>query len=385
MKILHLADLHLGKSVSGLPMIDSQKHVLNEAIKLCKKENINHIIISGDVYDRSIPPEDAVELLNDFLSTAVLDEHIKVYMISGNHDSKERLACFNGILEKQGLFIDDCLKDNLQMNKHEIYDDELAINIYSLPYTSPGEIRCSSEDNTIKDFQSAVSKVLDENQLNENEINILNTHYFVIGSEPPLRSDSESRLVVGTLEQISYRIFDNFDYVALGHLHCPQSIGRETIRYAGSPLKYSVDEIQQHKSFSVINIKSKGNITIEEFEINPLHEFVFLEGTVDELTEHSEIKDDRIVFFKLTDNEPVINAANRLKIKYPYYVGLKYINNAEDSEVDELDLEKAEGFESLTIEEQFNNFFHYVNERDLNEIQEETVKKCVRELQGEDD
>ncbi len=129
MKLLHLADLHLGKTVVGLSMLENQRHVLNQAIQLCKKENIKNIIISGDVYDRSIPPEGAVTLLNDFLSTAILEEKIHVYMISGNHDSNERLSCFNGILEKQGLFIDGGVGKDLKMNKHTIEEGDRKVNV----------------------------------------------------------------------------------------------------------------------------------------------------------------------------------------------------------------------------------------------------------------
>ena len=384
MKLLHLADLHLGKNVVGLSMIDSQRYVLEQAIGLCKKEGIKNIIISGDVYDRSIPPEEAVTLLNGFLSKAILDEKLHVYMISGNHDSKERLACFNGILEKQGLFIDSNINKDLSMHKHVIDEDGVTINIYSLPYIYPGEIRVLSGDDNIKDFESAIKKVLENNTLNKDEINILNAHYFVTKNDAePIRSDSEVRTSVGAIEQMSYQLFDDFDYVALGHLHCPQHIGRETVRYAGSPLRYSVDEISQRKSFTVINIKSKDDITIEQIDIKPLYEFVCLEGSVDELTKDSEIKDERIIYFKLTDITHVINAATRLKIKYPHYVGLEYINIKSDVYDEDNNLEKVEGFDELSISEQFNEFFNYINEKDLDEIQLEAVNTVSKELEKE--
>ena len=382
MKILHLADLHLGKNVVGLSMIDSQRYVLNQAIDLCKKEKIKHIIISGDVYDRSIPPEEAVNLLNSFLSKAVLDEKIKVYMISGNHDSKERLACFNGILEKQGLFIDGSINKDLTMNKHVIKEDGLKVNIYSLPYIYPAEIKILSDDTSINDFEKAVIKVLQNNTINKDEINILNAHYFVTGTTEVIRSDSEARTNVGTIEQISYTVFDDFDYVALGHLHCPQHIGRETIRYAGSPLRYSVDEIKQDKCFTIIDIKSKDDININKVDIKPLYEFTYIEGSVDELTLNSEVKDNRILFFKLTDTSPVLNAASRLKIKYPNYVGLEYVN-IEDDDDKTNDLSKAEGFEELSMEEQFKKFFYVVNNKELNETQDKAVKDVANKMEKE--
>lgn len=380
MKILHLADLHLGKNVVGLSMIDNQRYVLNQAIDLCKKEDIKHIIISGDVYDRSIPSEEAVKLLNNFLSKTILDEKIQVYMISGNHDSKERLACFNGILEKQGLFIDSGIDKNLKMSKHVINENNLIINIYSLPYIYPGEVRALSQDETIKDFESSVDKILHSNEINEDEINILNAHYFVAGNKSPIRSDSEMRTSVGTIEQISYKVFDKFDYVALGHLHCPQHVGREVVRYAGSPLRYSVDEIKQNKVFTIIDIEGKNNIKIEKRDIVPLFEFIELEGSVDELTKNSEEKDYRIVFFRLTDERHVLNAAGRLKIKYPHYVGLTYINIKEDIDEDESNLEKETGFQELSIEEQFDQFFHFINNKDLDEIQKDAVDEVIKSL-----
>ena len=385
MKILHLADLHLGKYVVGLSMIDSQRFVLDQAIELCKKENIKHIIISGDVYDRSIPPEEAVKLLNYFLSKAVLDEHLKVYMISGNHDSKERLSCFNGILEKQGLFIDSGINKDLSMYKHTINEDGLIVNVYSLPYIFPGEIRVLSGDEDIRDFESSVKKILGSNEINKDEINILNAHYFVTdGKTDPIRSDSETKTSVGTIEQIPYEIFSDYDYVALGHLHCPQGIGRETVRYAGSPLRYSIDEIKQHKTFTVIDIKSKEDISIEEVDIVPLYEFISLEGTVDELTKNSDVQDKRIVYFKLTDTSIVLNAAARLKIKYPHYVGLEYINI--DNDIDDMDtsLTKVEGFNELTTQEQFDDFFKFIMSKDMDEIQKKTVDEVVEAIEREE-
>ena len=381
MKILHLADLHLGKNINGLPMIDNQRYVLNEAIELCKKEGIKHIIISGDVYDRSIPPEDAVNLLNSFLSQAVLEEKIKVYMISGNHDSKERLSCFNGILKKQGLFIDSHINKDLTMNKHVIKEGDLIINIYSLPYIYPAEVRQLSGDESIKDFEKAVIKVLESNTLNKNEINLLNAHYFVTGDNEPIRSDSEVRTSVGTIEQISYHVFHEFDYVALGHLHCPQHIGRDTVRYAGSPLRYSIDEIKQNKTFTIIDIKGKGDITINKVPIKPLYEFEELEGTVDELTRDSTVQDERILYFKLTDTSIVENAAGRLKIKYPHFIGLTYLNIANGFTSEESALTKVEGFEEMTPDEQFDEFFQFINSKEMNDLQKEVIKQIAEEME----
>ena len=384
MKILHLADLHLGKTINGLSMIDNQRHVLKQAIELCVSKDVKNIIISGDVTDRSIAPEEAIKLLNDFLSEAILEKHLNVYIISGNHDSKERLSCFNGILEKQGLFIDSKINKDLSMPKHVIHVDDFDVNVYSLPYVYAGEIRSLSNDDSINDYEKAVRKVLESNPLNKNEINIINTHYFVTGKEGTalIRSDSESKRIVGTIEQIPYTVFDDFDYVALGHLHCPQSVGRDMVRYAGSPLRYSVDEIKQNKTFTIIDIKGKNDITITEEDIKPLNEFVELTGTVDDLTVNSEIKDFRIVYFKLTDETIVVNASNRLKIKYPYYVGLDYLNIKNSVDEDE-SIAKQEGFEELSLSEQFDKFFNLITEKDLDETQKQVVEKVVDELEKE--
>ena len=381
MKILHLADLHLGKIVLGLSMIEDQRHVLNGVIDLCRKENIKHIIISGDVYDRSIPSEEAVALLDEFLSKAVLEEYLHLYIISGNHDSQERLACFSSILEKQGLYIDNDVSQDLKMNKHVINEDGLIINIYSLPYLFPADIRHRSGDDSIRNFEGSVKKILDSNELSKDEINIINAHYFVTGEEEIILSDSETKTSVGTIEQISYRLFDDFDYVALGHLHCPQKVGREVVSYAGSPLRYSVDEIKQDKVFNIINIKSKNDITLEKANINPLREFALLTGTIDELTKDSQNKYYRILFFEITDTSYVLNGAARLKIKYPNFVGMKYINIKEELSEEESKLEKEAGFDELPKNEQLSLFFKFINDKDLDSIQKEVVDKVIEEVE----
>ena len=179
MKILHLADLHLGKFVNGLSMIDDQRYVLNSVVDVCKGNNINHIIIAGDVFDRSIPSEEAVSLLNEFLSKVVLVNNIKVYMISGNHDSRERLSLLHELLESTGLYIDCFINNDLSMNKHTILEDGLKINIYQLPYIYPSEIKIQSNDNDIKDYEASIKKIIDSTSINKDEINIINTHYFI--------------------------------------------------------------------------------------------------------------------------------------------------------------------------------------------------------------
>lgn len=383
MKILHLADLHLGKLVNGLSMIENQEYVLNECIELCEKEHIKHIIIAGDVYDRAIPPESAVKLLNDFLSVAIIEKKWKVYIISGNHDSQERLGCFNEILERQGIYIDNRINEDLKLTKHVLEEDGVKVNLYALPYFHQTRIRTLTGDESITDLETATKRVIEANEINKNEINFLSTHLFVSGIEELVRSGSESRLSVGTIEQVSYRVFDDFDYVALGHLHAPQKVGRETVRYAGSPLRYDVSEIEQHKAFTIIDVKSKDDIQIEKVEIKPLYNFVYKEGTVDELTQNSEIKDFDLIYFKLTDKKVVLNASSRLKIKYPHFIGLEY-TQLEGEENTPTSLTKGSDFESLTPSEQFDKFFTYMLGKEMDEIQKETVESICEEIFKED-
>ena len=182
---------------------------------------------------------------------------------------------------------------------------------------------------------------------------------------------------------ITYRVFDDFDYVALGHLHCPQHIGRETVRYAGSPLRYSVDEIKQNKCFTIIDVKGKNDISIIKVDIKPLYAFEEITGTVADLTVDSHVKDERILFFNLTDEKHVLNAASRLKEKYPHYIGLKYINIQDDMDGEQVSLAKEEGFEELTTDEQFKRFFTFITERDLDETQLKVVSDVVNELEKE--
>jgi len=370
MKILHLADLHLGKSINNIPLVEDQKDALKQALNLCVKENIKHIIISGDVYDRSVPKEEAVTLLNDFLSEVILDNKIKVYIIPGNHDSNERLSCFDSLLEKAGLFIDGDFNNDLSFKKHSIEEDGLKVNIYSFPYVYPSDIRLKSGDNNIKEFDEMAKFLIQNTPLNKEEINILNTHYFVTETGVELiRCDSEVKSSIGTIDQISSSLFNDYDYVALGHLHCPQNVGRNTVRYGGSPLKYSESEINQEKYFTIINIKSKNDISIEKGTIKPLREFKKYKGKLEELLINPEIKDTSIAFFELTDETYVVDAASKLKIKFPNYEGMKYINilnadtNVTNKNIDDLD--------KMSPKEQTDLFYKEIIGRELNK--EETL------------
>ena len=271
MKIIHTSDWHIGKIVNEYSMIDDQKYILNKLIELIDEENADVLMIAGDVYDRSIPPVEAVELLNETLSSLVIDRNVYVLVISGNHDSGERLSFGSKILEKQGLYIAG--SDEELYRKVVLCENNKNINFYLVPYKDPALTKKLLDNKEIRSHNDALIAVIDKikEDLNENEVNILIGHgYVTMKREEAIdvsdhkyeaaeleTSESERPLSIGGTDLIDGNIFKDFDYVALGHSHGRQKIGRETMRYSGSLLKYSFSEVKQKKSVAILDLKDK--------------------------------------------------------------------------------------------------------------------------------
>ena len=255
MKILHLADLHLGKILQEQSLIEDQEYMLKEIIEIIKNENIETVLISGDVYDRSVPPAEAVNLLDNFLKILIKELKIKVFIISGNHDSKDRLGFGSKIFEDEGLYIESKYNGNLR--KVELEDSYGKINIYMLPFVKPIEVKDFFEDDLENNYNTAIHKIIEKEKINKDERNIIMVHQFVTaGTIEPERTESEI-LSLGGIENVDVSNFVDFDYVAIGHVHRPQQIGRKEARYAGTMLKYSFSEINHNKSVPVIDFKEK--------------------------------------------------------------------------------------------------------------------------------
>ena len=323
MKFLHLADLHLGKRVNGFSMLEDQAHILRQILAILDDEQPDGVLIAGDVYDKSVPSVEAVGLLDGFL-TELRARGVPVLLISGNHDSPERLAFGGRVMDSCGIHISP------------VYDGALApvtlqdafgsVHVWLLPFVKPAHVRRWFPDADIESYTDAVAEAVAHMDIDTAARNVLVTHQFVTGGA---RSGSEE-LSVGGTDNVDSGVFAPFDYVALGHLHGAQHIGRETIRYAGSPLKYSFSEARQHKSVTVVTLGEKGDVQVRTVALTPLRELREIRGSYDELTarsfyEHTTYRSDYLHLI-LTDEQDVFDAMSRLRTIYPYLMTLDYDN-----------------------------------------------------------
>ncbi len=351
MRFIHTADLHLGKTVCGQSLINYQKEVLNQILMYASSQDIDAIVIAGDVYDRAIPSVEAVDLFNEFLILSN-SYHIPVLCIGGNHDSETRLNFASTLLTNNNIHIVSRLQE--KMPCITIKD----VNFYFLPFAKPHTYREFDPDLPTLQYQDAVQRYMDKQTIDKSKTNVLITHYFVTGSF--IQSESELPLSVGGSEQIDYHLFDDFDYVALGHLHAPQKIKRETMRYAGSPLRYSFDETKQNKSFSVVTIEDK-HVEVECVDFHVSRTLIVLRDTFDNLM-NSE-GSQQFVAFELMDQALIPNAMESLKAKFPYALTLSYVHlHDENVKVNSLDHLKKLDDVSL-----FQEFYQSIRNTPLDE------------------
>ena len=323
MKFLHLADLHLGKRVNGFSMLEDQAHILRQILAILDDEQPDGVLVAGDVYDKSVPSVEAVELLDGFL-TELRARGVPVLLISGNHDSPERLAFGGRVMDSCGIHISPVYDGALApVTLHDAFG---PVHVWLLPFVKPAHVRRWFPDADIESYTDAVAEAVAHMDIDTAARNVLVTHQFVTGGA---RSGSEE-LSVGGTDNVDSGVFAPFDYVALGHLHGAQHIGRETIRYAGSPLKYSFSEARQHKSVTVVTLGEKGDVQVRTVALTPLRELREIRGSYDELTarsfyEHTTYRSDYLHLI-LTDEQDVYDAVGRLRAIYPYLMTLDYDN-----------------------------------------------------------
>ena len=323
MKFLHLADLHLGKRVNGFSMLEDQAHILRQILAILDDEQPDGVLIAGDVYDKSVPSVEAVGLLDGFL-TELRARGVPVLLISGNHDSPERLAFGGRVMDSCGIHISPVYDGALA--PVTLHDEFGPVHVWLLPFVKPAHVRRWFPDADIESYTDAVAEAIAHMDIDTAARNVLVTHQFVTGGA---RSGSEE-LSVGGTDNVDSGVFAPFDYVALGHLHGAQHIGRETIRYAGSPLKYSFSEARQHKSVTVVTLGEKGDVQVRTVALTPLRELREIRGSYDELTarsfyEHTTYRSDYLHLI-LTDEQDVFDAMSRLRTIYPYLMTLDYDN-----------------------------------------------------------
>lgn len=322
MKFMHIGDLHLGKNVRGYSMLEDQRSLLKQVVQCATQEKIDALLIAGDVYDKHFPSEEAVSLLDDFIST-ISELGIAVLMIAGNHDSRVRLQFGHRLFRKGGVHIIGSLQEACRPIVLE--DAYGSVFVYLLPFVKPIYVR-TFLDQEIESYQEAVDAMIKQMAVDQSRRNVLVAHQFVLGA---VQCDSESAVSsVGGLDAIKSSSFSSFDYVALGHLHSPQSMGRETIRYSGSLMKYSLSEANQKKAMVIVEMNKKGEIALSQIPFQPLHDLREIKGTYDELMQKglNDAHAHDYVYVVLTDEHSIPDAKARLQIVYPNIMELRYEN-----------------------------------------------------------
>lgn len=325
MKFIHTADWHLGKVVYQRSMIEDQRFVLDKLLEYMKAEAIKVLVIAGDIYDRSIPPAEAVNCLNDFLDKAINVYKMTVLIISGNHDSSDRLEFASGIMGKQGLHIVGNLEK--EMKKIVIEDEHGPVNFYLLPFFKPSVIKYDMEISEIQGFDDAMQYYLSIQDIDINQRNVLITHQFVSGSSDMIQSESEMPLSVGGTSQIGVEHFDMFDYVALGHLHAPQSIGRPTCRYSGSLLKYSVDEAKQRKAITIVDMDVKGKTEVTTHPLEVIRDLRVVRGLFKDILTNPSGNTQDYIAIVLEDDGMIVDAMDQIRQIYPNCLTVSYHRN----------------------------------------------------------
>ena len=377
MKILHLADLHLGKVIQEQSLLEDQKYMLNEIIKKLQEENVETILISGDVYDRSIPQTDAIDLLDYFLNILIKDLKKQVFIISGNHDSKERLGFGNKIFENDGLFISS--KYEGKIKKVELQDEYGKLNIYMLPFIKPIEVKKYFNDESLS-YDETIKKIIEKEDIDESQRNIILTHQFVTAiGEQVERTESEV-LTLGGTDNVDISNYNKFDYVAIGHVHRPQKIGRDTARYAGTMLKYSFSEVNHKKTMPILDFKEKGNIDIKLVELKPLRDMREIKGPIEKLIENYEEENAKdYIRAIITNEEPVYDAIGQLRRIYPNVLKLEVQNSKILSNI-EFKTENLQKVKSKSEVELFNEFYKFQNNIELNVEQKNLIQEVVKEI-----
>ncbi len=377
MNFLHLGDLHLGKSLNDFDLIEDQRHILDQILHIADKESVDGILIAGDVYDKSIPSEAATKLLDYFL-IELSKRKIKVFIVSGNHDSDERLDYGSTLFTSNQIFISAVFDGTL--HKQSLSDKDTEIDIYMLPFVKASQVRHYFPDENIEDYADAVRTIIKNTPINKKNKNILVAHQFVAGKgENPALAGSESvgTQNVGMVEKIGYDCFDDFDYVALGHIHSPQRVGRDEIRYSGSPLKYSLSEVNNDKSVPLITVSAAKKVTIELIPLKPIRDMRHIKGTLKELLDKKNVKaQDDFIYATLTDEDVINDAMGIFRQIYPNTVRIDY-DNSHTRELEHVDISRIADNKSFT--ELIGDFYRLIYGCEITEEELDVMRMAARE------
>ena len=376
MKLLHLSDLHIGKRVNEFSMLEDQKHILTQILEITDRERPEGILLAGDIYDKPVPPTEAVQMLDDFF-TELAERNLAVFAVSGNHDSPERLSFGSRLFQSKGLYL---LSIYDGQERGIVLEDEYGtVTIHLLPFVKPSVMRHVFIKEEIPTCEAAVKLAARHMNVDRRERNVLVAHQFVTGAR---RCESEE-LQIGGVDQVSASVFDDFDYVALGHLHSPQSVGRETVRYCGTPLKYSFSEADQEKSVTVVELEEKGCVKVRQIPLKPIRDMRKIRGTYMEVTNRSFYEGtntEDYIHAVLTDEEDIPDGIQKLRVIYPNILRLEY-DNLRTRESREI--EGTDHAEEKTELELFEEFYKLQNNQAMSLQQRAYMEQMIEDLRGE--
>ena len=379
MKIIHTGDWHIGKIVHQIHMTEDQRYILNEFIKVIEEEKPHVIVIAGDLYDRSVPPVEAVELLDQIFSKILIDLKVPIIAIAGNHDSPDRVGFASRILMNKGLYIEGRLKRNIQ--KVSIHDEAGPVNFYLVPYADPVIVRDLFEDENIHTHDDAMKVIVNsiKENMNKKERNVLVVHGFVIGGET---SDSERPLSIGGTDYIYLEHFEEFNYTALGHLHGPQKVGSDSIRYSGSLMKYSFSEVRHNKSITIVAIDDEGNVEISLRKLTPVRDMRIIRGSLEELLKSEVYKNTNVQDYlqvDLTDDGELIEPMSKIRTVYPNV--LKLTRNSLNRNSEAVEQFSAEHRSKRDMLELFQEFYTGITRKEFDEDKAKVIAQVLKEVQ----
>ncbi len=398
MKLIHISDLHLGKRLNEFSMLEDQRYILEQIVKICVEEHADALLLAGDIYDRPIPPAEAVTMLDWFLN-ALASQKIQVCAVSGNHDSAERIAFGAELMKQSGVHVSSVYDGSIQ--KVTLTDEFGEVLIYLLPFVRPSTVRHALGQEEIQTYQDAVLAAVQRMKIDPSKRNVLVAHQFVTGAG---RCDSED-IMVGGVDNVDASIFEAFDYTALGHIHSPQNVGKwkdvaseaanqmvrkalsektaNVVRYCGTPLKYSVSETGQEKSVTVIEMEKKGNMGIHTIPLIPKHDVRMIHGSYMEVTARSFYQRTNMedyVQITLTDEEDIPDGMQKLRTIYPNLLSLTYDNQRTRTQQA---IEPQKTIQKKTEKELFEELYEKQNNQPMSEEQQQFVEELFARLKEE--
>ncbi|MGR9049990.1 exonuclease SbcCD subunit D [Halobacillus faecis] len=381
MKILHTADWHLGKIVNYVHMTEDQRYILKQFVEVVDREKPDVIIIAGDLYDRSIPPKQAVELLNETLTTLINDFQVPVLAISGNHDSPDRLNFGSQMFRRQGLFLDT----KLQRDREPVtlYDQDGPVHFHLIPYIEPSEVAYVFEDDHIKTHQQAAEVLIRdiEQRFNMNDRHVWIGHSFLAGG---MESESEERLsMIGGSPYVDAHLFKAFSYVALGHLHQPQRVTEDYIRYSGSILKYSFSEVNHAKSVTLVDMDREGSCELEKIPLTPIRDFQVIEGYFEDLlTGEATDYPENYLHVRLLDDGQLVDPMGKLRKVYPNILHLERRRSKTNLQME--DLQEVKKRQKLSPADLFASFYEDIKGESIPQERKEMIEQAIDKLRKEE-